>query len=107
MQQQTLFDKFSKTDEQPVTCLGMTFPNDAARREHFRKLLAEKLKDPSFRSIENFPIGTDEDILALSDPPYYCACPTPWIGDFIREWEAQKPAAFAILSRETAAAFRC
>jgi DNA modification methylase len=26
----------------------------------------------------------------LSDPPYYTACPNPWIADFIAEWEAQK-----------------
>lgn len=75
----------------PVTCLGLTFPSDAARREHFTALLREKLKDPEFRKIEGFPIGNDEDILNLSDPPYYCACPNPWIADFIAEWEAQKP----------------
>ncbi len=70
----------------PVECLGQTFPSDAARREHYLKLLAEKLKDPEFRKIEGFPIGEDEDILALSDPPYYTACPNPWIGDFIKHY---------------------
>ncbi|MEZ4614374.1 MAG: hypothetical protein R2867_02515 [Caldilineaceae bacterium] len=29
--------------------------------------------------------------MALSDPPYYTACPNPWIADFITDWEAQKP----------------
>jgi DNA modification methylase len=66
-----------------VECLGQTFISEDARREHFLKLLAEKLKDPEFRNIEGFPIGQDEDILALSDPPYYTACPNPWIGDFL------------------------
>ena len=75
-----------------VTCLGQTFANDAERRAHFTALLREKLQDPAFRQIEGFPHGTDEDILALSDPPYYTACPNPWIADFIAEWEAQKPA---------------
>jgi len=51
----------------PVECLGQTFPSDEARREHFLKLLAEKLKDPAFRKIEGFPQGTDEAILAMSD----------------------------------------
>lgn len=78
--------------EQPVTCLGQTFANDAERRAHFTALLREKLQDPAFRQIEGFPHGTDEDILSLSDPPYYTACPNPWIADFIAEWEAQKPA---------------
>ena len=48
--------------------------------------LREKLKDPEFRKIEGFPIGEDEDILALSDPPYYTACPNPFIGDFIKHY---------------------
>jgi hypothetical protein len=70
----------------PIECLGQTFPSEAARREHYLGLLAEKLKDPEFRKIEGFPIGEDEDILALSDPPYYTACPNPWIGDFIKHY---------------------
>ena len=37
------------------------------------------------RHIEGFPIGRDEDIIALSRPPYYTACPNPFIEDFIRE----------------------
>ena len=68
----------------PVECLGQTFPSDEARREHYLKLLAEKLKDPEFRKIEGFPVGSDEDILALSDPPYYTARPNPFTEDFIR-----------------------
>jgi hypothetical protein len=67
-----------------VECLGMTFENDEARRAYFLGKLKEKLKDPEFRKIEGFPIGTDEDILALSDPPYYTACPNPFIEDFIQ-----------------------
>jgi DNA modification methylase len=68
----------------PVECLGMTFPSDEVRRGHFRKLLAEKLQDPDFRQQDGFPDATDEAILELSDPPYYTACPNPFIGDFIR-----------------------
>jgi predicted RNA methylase/DNA-directed RNA polymerase subunit RPC12/RpoP len=70
-------------NESPVECLGHTFPNDQARREHFLKLLAEKLKDPEFRKQEGFPHGTDAAILAMSDPPFYTACPNPWLADFI------------------------
>jgi DNA modification methylase/predicted RNA-binding Zn-ribbon protein involved in translation (DUF1610 family) len=70
----------------PVECLGMTFPNDEERRKHFLGMLREKLKDPEFRKIEGFPIGSDEDILALSDPPYYTACPNPFIADFIKHY---------------------
>jgi DNA modification methylase len=92
-QQQTMFETEGPAtrDSGPVTCLGMTFENDEARRTHFTEELRKKLQDPEFRKIEGFPIGSDEDILNLSDPPYYTACPNPWIADFIAEWEAQKP----------------
>jgi hypothetical protein len=70
----------------PVECLGQTFPSEQARREHFTKLLAEKLKDPAFRKIEGFPQGTDEAILAMSDPPYYTACPNTFLEDFVRHY---------------------
>lgn len=86
-----LFSFETIEDDVPVTCLGIEFKNDKERKAYFLKLLAEKLKDPEFRKVEGFPIGKDEDILALSDPPYYCACPNPWLNDFIAEWEAQKP----------------
>jgi len=81
-------DLFKKPAEPsgPVECLGQTFPSDAARREHYLAILREKLKEPAFREIEGFPIGTDEDILALSDPPYYTACPNPFIEDFIKHY---------------------
>jgi len=74
-----------------LICLGITFENDEERRNYFTKKLCEKLQDPKFHKIEGFPIGSDEDILALSDSPYYTACPNPWIADFIKEWESQKP----------------
>ena len=84
---------FTYEDEQveskgPVTCLGITFANDDERREYFRNELRKKL--PELKLIEGFPIGADEDIINLSDPPYYTACPNPWINDFIKEWEAEK-----------------
>ena len=63
----------------------MRFESDDARREHFLNLLAEKLKDPAFRDQEGFPQGTDDAILAMSDPPYYTACPNPWISDFVAQ----------------------
>lgn len=48
-----------------------------------RKLTKEDID--KVRGIEGFPIGTDEDIIALSDAPYYTACPNPFIEEFIRE----------------------
>ena len=80
-----------KQETGPVVCLGMTFENDDARRAYFTEELRKKLQDPDFRKIEGFPIGEDQDILNLSDPPYYTACPNPWIADFVAQWEAEKP----------------
>lgn len=40
-----------------------------------------------FQKIEEFPIGEDEDILDLSDPPYYTARLNPFIDDFIKHYE--------------------
>ncbi len=48
-----------------------------------RKLTKEDID--KVRHIEGFPIGTDEDIIALSNAPYYTACPNPFIEEFIRE----------------------
>ncbi|MDY0341331.1 MAG: DNA methyltransferase, partial [Coriobacteriia bacterium] len=67
-----------------VECLGLVFESDDARREHFRSVLAEKLKDPEYRGQRGFPTATDEDILRMSDPPYYTACPNPFLKDFAR-----------------------
>ena len=68
----------------PVECLGLTFDNDEARREHFLALLEEKLQDPEFRKTPGFPQGSDESILRMSDPPYYTACPNPFLEEFVR-----------------------
>lgn len=77
-----------KLTPDPVTCLGIEFPSDDARREYFREELRKKL--PGLKTIEGFPIGEDDDIINLSDPPYYTACPNPWLNDFIEEWEKEK-----------------
>ncbi|MEA2084021.1 MAG: DNA methyltransferase, partial [Thermodesulfobacteriota bacterium] len=89
MKQESLFDSQLETQNsqlQPVECLGIEFPNGEARRAYFLEKLADRLRDPEFRKIEGFPIGEDEDILALSDPPYYTACPNPFIEDFIKQY---------------------
>lgn len=91
MQQDSLLDDEKiESSNGPVECLGQTFANEEARRKHFTKLLSEKLKDPEFRKVDGFPNGTDEAILELSNPPYYTACPNPWLNTFVEFWEEQK-----------------
>lgn len=78
----------SKKEDNKVVCLGKEFKSDEERREYFRNELLAKL--PELKKIEGFPIGEDEDIVALSDPPFYTACANPWLNDFIAEWEQDK-----------------
>jgi len=75
-----------ESEESRVECLGQTFESESARREYFTERLREKLRDPEFRKIEGFPLGEDEDILALSDPPYYTACPNPFLAELISHY---------------------
>lgn len=82
------FIKNQEETNKPVTCLGQTFSDNKERRKYFTEILRKKL--PELKRIEGFPIGKDEDILKLSDPPYYTACPNPFINDFIKEWENKK-----------------
>lgn len=72
-----------RRESEPVTCLDIAFENDDARREHFRSLLRARLADSEFRSTPGFPDGSDDDIVKMSDPPYYTACPNPFIGDWV------------------------
>lgn len=81
------FEEVKLTPEK-VVCLGMEFESEDARRAYFREELRKKL--PELKQIEGFPIGEDDDIINLSDPPYYTACPNPWLNDFIQEWEKEK-----------------
>ena len=78
---------------QPELIPDQPSPDQAAReteRAEYLERLREKLKDPEFRATEGFPIGEDEDILALSDPPYYTACPNPFLPEIIVRWQAER-----------------
>ena len=68
-------------DHSEVECFGMTFESDEARRAHFLAKLEEKL--PELRKRPDFPVAEDDDILRLSDPPYYTACPNPFLAEFV------------------------
>ena len=51
------------------------------RRADSSKDILQRWKDEV-----GFPHGEIDDILALSDPPYYTACPNPFIADFIKHY---------------------
>ncbi|KKM64542.1 hypothetical protein LCGC14_1500340, partial [marine sediment metagenome] len=106
MKQGTLLnsDDVKTNKNSPVECLGQIFENDDARKKHFTELLREKLNDPEFRKIDGFPLGNEDAILELSDPPYYTACPNPWFQDFIKLWEEKKGDSDEVYHREPFAA---
>ncbi len=129
--------ELKKQKQKKVECLGQTFENDDARREHFTKKLRQGLEElhekfavsyedaeqafSVLKSVENWPMGEDarlrklaekmrftddsnkdvlqrwkdeigfphgeiDDIINLSDPPYYTACPNPFLGDFVKQY---------------------
>ena len=89
-----LFPEAASAESQgSVECLGMTFESDEARRRHFLARLKEKL--PELRQRHDFPHGEDEDILRLSDPPWYTACPNPFLAEFVehhgRPYDPEEP----------------
>jgi len=49
------------------------------RRNDHEKDLLQRWKDEV-----GFPHGSIEDIMKLSDPPYYTPCPNPFINDYVR-----------------------
>ncbi len=65
-------------------------PEEQARKEEYQERLRECVKDPEFRKTEGFPIGDDDSVLALSDPPYYTACPNPFAPEIIQDWQNER-----------------
>src|SRR5262245_54238181 len=82
--QSGLFESLVSDISEPLVCFGQSFPTDEARRAYFIARLREMLADPHFHQLSGFPSSDDESIVQMSDPPYYTACPNPFIADFIR-----------------------
>jgi len=82
-----------------MTYLGQVFADEAARQDFFQRQLRLRLDDVLFRQQEGFPDGALDAIVQLSDPPYYTACPNPFLREVVNEWQANRPVA----TRETTA----
>ena len=50
-----------------------------AARDELRRQL------PELRRLPGCPRGSDDDIVAMSHPPYYTACPNPFIADWLAD----------------------
>ena len=53
-----------------------------------RRLTTEEID--RVRDVPGFPIATDEAIIALSDPPYYTACPNPFLAEIVAGWHRER-----------------
>lgn len=81
---------FASVDDALARMLAIeTWPlGDEARLRELAKRMghAESSKDllQRWKDEVGFPHGEIEDILNMSDPPYYTACPNPFLGEFVR-----------------------
>ena len=80
----TTQSRFAEPDAHAADTSGDTI------RAEYRERLRQHLQDPAFRATEGFPIGADEAILNLSDPPYYTACPNPFLPETIERWREER-----------------
>lgn len=71
---------------------GYTTTPDPEVSAAYRERLRAALQDPTLRSTPGFPIAEDDAILALSDPPYYTACPNPFLPEIMTQWRAERAA---------------
>ena len=71
--------------EQPDSLFGIdstvTSQDDDAFVEAAREELRQRL--PELRNLPGCPHGSDDDIIAMSYPPHYTACPNPFIADWL------------------------
>lgn len=63
--------------------------NETERQAWLEKL-SRHLQESAFRQIPGFPQASDEAILALSDPPYYTACPNPFLSEILETWSHER-----------------
>lgn len=69
-----------------------TYPKVARRPTADVADLQAQLADPAFSQQAGFPRGATERILERSSPPYYTACPNPFMEALVSEWRARYPA---------------
>lgn len=71
--------------EDPQSLFAQPTSDDADKRSEAVAAAREQLraKLPELRKLPGFPQGSDDDIVAMSYPPYYTACPNPFIADWL------------------------
>lgn len=92
----TLFQSVETADDKitsdkpsdPTVIFGNSFANKEECIAYFKNQLSNKIGEISKQ--EGFPEGPHSTIVEMSAPPYYTACPNPWIKDFLSRWESEK-----------------
>ncbi|RLA93575.1 MAG: DNA methylase, partial [Deltaproteobacteria bacterium] len=90
------FTTIEEAVEQTKSIEKLPMAEDGRLRELAKRMYENHKKEPEKDLLQlwkdeiGFPHGEIEDILNLSDPPYYTACPNPWIFDFISFWKKEK-----------------
>src|ERR1039458_3250604 len=85
-----LFSNTSQRDSDHSQCLGKSFNNDAERRAFYRKELLNAVAGPLKRRDRGFPSSDAQTIVETSDPPYFTACPNPFLTDVLRGHDANR-----------------
>ena len=73
----SLFSPQGSQPNRPVECLGKTFKDESERLAYYRQALLAAMNE--LRKEPGFPSGEDARIIELSDPPYFTACPNPFL----------------------------
>ena len=84
-------EELDSKENRRVECLGMTFDSEEERRGYFLNKLRVKLEDSEFRKTPGFPKGSNEAILKLSDPPWFTACPNPFLREIVAHHRTSNP----------------
>ena len=71
-------DKFHfRNNAEKSHCHGVEFESEEARRSHFSALLRQLLESAPEK--ERLKSSAIDAIIRMSDPPFYTACPNPWL----------------------------
>lgn len=73
----------SRHENGKIKCLGIPFASKEDRQAYFLEELRKNLQNLESRNVPGFPKGEVGAILQLSNPPYFTACPNPFIRNFL------------------------
>lgn len=64
--------------------LGEVFESREERDRYFRNKLKESIEKGGLDSRDDFPKASVNEVVGLSNPPFYTACPNPFLPEFVK-----------------------